>query len=295
MKLVTVFTPTYNRAFCLGQLYESLLKQTATNFCWLIIDDGSTDTTKELVATWIAEHKIEINYVFQENQGMHGAHNTAYSLITTELNVCVDSDDYMPNNAIELILNTWESVKHKNTIAGIVGLDCDTKNNSIGTKFPESVKETTLYDLYHKHGVLGDKKLVYKTEIVKKYPKYPIFSGENFVPLGYLYQLIDQDYKLITLNEVLCIVDYRQDGSSATIIKQYRLNPKGFAFSRKSRMLLATSFKDKFKNAIHYVSSSLFIKNKNFLKESPKKGSTVLAIPFGILLYYYIKFKTRAK
>jgi len=293
MKLVTVFTPTYNRAYCLQQLYTSLVQQTSTNFCWLVIDDGSTDTTKKLVNSWIAEGLIEITYVFQENQGMHGAHNTAYSLIETELNVCIDSDDYMPNNAIELILNKWASVKYRNSIAGIVGLDCDTKKNIIGTKFPELVKESTLYDLYHKYGVKGDKKLVYRTAIVRKYPKYPIFLNENFVPLGYLYQLIDQDYQLITLNEILCIVEYREDGSSASIIKQYRKNPKGFAFSRKSRMLLAKTFKDKFKNAIHYVSSSLFIRNKDFLRESPKKGSTLLAIPFGILLYFYIKFKTK--
>lgn len=294
MKLVTVFTPTYNRAYCLHQLYTSLVQQTSTNFCWLVIDDGSTDTTKELVASWIKDNLIEITYVFQKNQGMHGAHNTAYSLIETELNVCIDSDDFMPNNAIELILNTWEATLNKEDYAGIVGLDGDLRNNIIGTKLPENIASSTLYNLYNKYKVKGDKKLVFRTAVVKKYPKYPIFKGERFVPLGYLYQLIDQDFKLITLNEILCIVEYREDGSSASIIQQYRKNPKGFAFSRKSRMLLATTFKDKFKNAIHYVSSSLFIRNKNFLRESPKKGSTVLAIPFGILLYFYIKIKTRA-
>ena len=294
MKKITVFTPTFNRAYCLHQLYESLLRQTSSNFCWLVVDDGSTDNTKELVASWIAEDVIEIQYVFQENQGMHGAHNMAYSLIETELNVCIDSDDFMSNNAIELILKTWKTVLNKEDYAGIVGLDADLNNNIIGTKIPRDIASSTLYDLYNKYNVTGDKKLVLRTSVVKKYPKYPIFKGERFVPLGYLYQLIDQDYKLITLNEVLCIVEYREDGSSASIIQQYRKNPRGFAFSRKSRMLLATTFKDKFKNAIHYVSSSLFIKNKNFLKESPKKGSTLLAIPFGILLYFYIKIKTRA-
>jgi len=105
MKSLTVFTPTYNRAYCLGQLYDSLVRQTNKDFVWLIVDDGSSDTTKEVVASWQKEDKIEIQYVYQENQGMHGAHNTAYKTIVTELNVCIDSDDYMPDDAIAKLLN----------------------------------------------------------------------------------------------------------------------------------------------------------------------------------------------
>ena len=97
MKKLTVFTPTYNRAYCLGNCYESLVRQTCQDFIWLIIDDGSSDHTKELVEDWKKENKIEIKYVWQENTGMHGAHNTAYEIIETELNVCIDSDDYMPD------------------------------------------------------------------------------------------------------------------------------------------------------------------------------------------------------
>ena len=85
MKTLTVFTPSYNRAYTLHKCYESLLRQTSKDFTWLIIDDGSSDNTKELVDSWINENKIEINYIYQENQGMHGAHNTAYKNIKTEL------------------------------------------------------------------------------------------------------------------------------------------------------------------------------------------------------------------
>ena len=112
---------------------------------------------------------------------------------------------------------------------------------------PDGLNETTLTDIYEKHHVIGDKKLVLRTEIVKKYPPYPIFKGERFVPLGYLYKLIDQDYKLFPINEVLCIVEYLEDGSSRNMLKQYRRHPKGFAFSRKNRMLLASNFTEVFK------------------------------------------------
>lgn len=292
MKTLTIFTPTYNRAFCLFNCYDSLLRQTSKDFKWLIIDDGSTDNTKSLVNNWISEEKIKIEYLFQENQGMHGGHNTAYDLIETELNVCIDSDDFMPDDAVEHIISFWKK-NETNKYAGIVGLDSNIKGQIIGTKIPEHIRQSTLYDLYNKYGVKGDKKIVYRTDIIKKYPKYPIFKNERFVPLGYLYQLIDQEYKLLTLNKVLCIVEYMEDGSSMNILKQYKKNPQGFAFSRRSRMSLAQNFKDQFKNAIHYVSSSVFNKNFNFINESPKKLTTLLAIPFGILLYLYIRYKTK--
>jgi len=293
MKTLTVFTPAYNRAYCLDQCYQSLIKQTAKDFLWLVVDDGSSDTTKTLVQTWIEEQKIDIVYHYQENLGMHGAHNAAYRLIETPLNVCIDSDDFMPDNAVEIILKHWKTIQNKPEFAGLVGLDADKEGRIIGSKMPSNLTETTLTDIYNKHGVTGDKKLVLRTDVVRQYPPYPIFEGERFVPLGYLYQLIDQDYKLFPINEILCTVEYLEDGSSKNMLKQYRRHPKGFAFSRKSRMVLSKSFKDQFKNAIHYVSSSLFIKNTQFLKESPKKGLTLLAIPFGILLNFYIRLKTK--
>lgn len=293
MKKITIFTPSYNRAYCLHQCYDSFVRQTNQDFLWLIIDDGSTDNTKELVQSWIDEDKIAIQYHYQENLGMHGGHNAAYRLIETELNVCIDSDDFMPDDAIEIILKNWKHVENNEEFAGLVGLDADKKGAIIGTKIPGNIKATTLYDIYNKHGVLGDKKLVYKTEVVKQFPPYPIFEGERFVPLGYLYQLIDQDYLLYPVNEIFCTVEYMADGSSMNILKQYRNHPKGFAFSRKSRMALAQNFKDTLKNTIHYVSSSIFIKNSKFIKESPKKVLTVLSIPLGIALNLYIRYKTK--
>lgn len=293
LKTLTIFTPTYNRAYCLSQCYESLLDQTLKDFIWLIVDDGSTDDTQNVVNKWIEEGKVEIQYHFQENQGMHGGHNTAYELIRTPLNVCIDSDDFMPKDGVEVILKNWKIIENDSRFAGIVGLDADKSGNIIGTKLPSNLEETTLYELYHNHKVKGDKKLVYKTNVINQYPRYPIFNSEKFVPLDYLYLLIDQDYKLFPTNEVFCIVEYMPDGSSLNIFKQYRRHPKGFAFKRKVGMKYAKNFKDRFKNAIHFVSCAIFTKNFNFLLESPKKTITFLAIPFGIILNIYIRLKTR--
>ena len=289
-KKLTIFTPTYNRAYILPQLYNSLLIQTDKNFVWLVIDDGSTDNTQELIEQWQKENLIEIRYIYQENQGMHGAHNTAYKNIDTELNICIDSDDYTPDDAVEKILAFWQ--KHANDkVAGLVGLDIDKTGKVIGTAFPKDLKEATLTDVYHKYKVKGDKKLVYRTEVVKKYPQYPLFEGEKFVPLGYLYSLIDRDYKLLILNEPLCIVEYMEDGSTRNIFKQYVRNPQGFRFSRVEKMENPINTKELIKNTLHYISSSLFLKDKKMIKNSPRKFLTILLFPFGIIFHFWIRKK----
>lgn len=289
-KTLTIFTPAYNRAYTLHLGYEALLRQTCRDFEWLIVDDGSTDNTRELVEGWIQENKIPIRYHYQQNQGMHGAHNTAYRLIETELNTCIDSDDYMPDDAVEKIITFWKE-HGSDQVAGIIGLDADFEGHLIGTKFEGNNQRITLGGFYA-NGGKGDKKMVYRTEVIKQYPEYPLFKGEKYVSLGYKYELIDQDYPLLTLNEVLVKVEYRPDGSSMNMFRQYIKNPQGFAFIRKSSMQLAPTRKRRFMEAVHYVSSSLILKNWKFISESPKKGLTICAIPFGIALYCFIRFKT---
>src|SRR5690606_23015806 len=124
-------TTTYNRAYTLHKLYESLKRQTSKDFCWLIVDDGSQDNTEDLVKIWQDESIVPINYIYQENKGMLGGHNTAYDNITTELNVCIDSDDYMPDNAIERILTLWKE-NGSDSLAGMVGLDAYEDGEIIG-------------------------------------------------------------------------------------------------------------------------------------------------------------------
>ncbi|WP_269223371.1 glycosyltransferase family A protein [Flavobacterium sp. IMCC34518] len=290
MKLLTVFTATYNRGYCLNQVYESLVRQTNSSFIWMIIDDGSTDDTQLLVQSWIKENKIEIQYFYQENQGMHAAHNTAYSYIKTPWNVSIDSDDYMTDNAVEVILKNLPETDSK--IAGIVGLDIDKKGKVIGTRFPESITQSTISEIYHKHGVKGDKKIVYQTDIIKKYFPYPTFKGEKFVPLGYLYRLIDQDYLLKPINKALVIVEYKIDGSTLNILNQYRNNPKGFALHRVLKIQLSKNSTERFKNMVHLISCSLFAKDIHFLKQTKSPILIALAFPFGLVLNGYIRLKT---
>ncbi|MEE0725638.1 MAG: glycosyltransferase family A protein [Clostridium saudiense] len=295
MKFLTVFTPAYNRAETLKRTYESLCEQDCKEFIWLIVDDGSTDDTQELVQNWIKKNNgFEIKYIYKENGGMHTAHNVAYENITTELNVCIDSDDRLAAGAVTKIKNKWNKVKNKG-YAGIIGLDADLNTGRvIGKGFPKGMKETTLGG-YYAGGGQGDKKLVYRTDIINSVPSYPVFPGEKYVGLAYKYTLIDQKYKLSVLNEVLCDVEYQADGSSGTMYQQYLKNPKGFAFYRKICMQYPISTKRLVMDCIHYCSSSFIIKNKEYVKESPRKLLTVICTPFGLLLTAMIKRKAKRR
>lgn len=291
MPFLTIFTPAYNRANTLARTYESLCRQNCKDFVWLVVDDGSTDETAETVKKWQkSQNEFEIRYLYKENGGMHTAHNAAYEVIDTELNVCIDSDDCLAEGAVQKIKTAWEKVREKG-YAGLIGLDADMDTGKIiGTGFPPNLADTTLGG-YYAGGGAGDKKLVYRTDVIKNVPPYPVFEGEKYVGLVYKYTLIDQKYKLAVLDEVLCEVEYQPDGSTGTMFRQYLNNPKGFAFLRKVNMQYPQSVKRLVMDCIHYCSSSQISRNKNYIKESPKKLLTVLCTPAGWLLTYWIRKK----
>jgi len=293
MKTITVFTPTFNRAYLLPRLYESLCRQSSQDFIWLVIDDGSTDNTKELIEKWKLEDKIEIQYYYKENGGMHTGHNAAYRLIKTELNVCIDSDDYMPDDAIEKIMKEWNNIADKSNIAGIIGLDADKNGEIIGTKIPENLTKGSLMDLYNKYKVKGDKKLVLRTDIVREYPEYPEYEGEKLVPLGILYMMMGKDYDFVYKNEVYCIVEYQEEGSSSTIFRQYKQSPRGFAYARKIHIKYADNIKNKVKGYLHLISSALFAKDIKIAFSGVNPLVSGILFPAGIVLNMYIRSKIR--
>lgn len=288
---LTVFTPTYNRAYTLGRTYESLRTQKNKDFIWLVVDDGSSDNTAELVRQWQAENNgFEIRYIYKENGGMHTGHNTAYATIDTELNVCIDSDDALAPNAVQIIAEAWAAVREKG-YAGLLGLDADFDGHVIGKGFHPDMTDTTL-DGYYRSGGAGDKKLVLRTDVVREFPPYPTFEGEKFVPLGSLYTMIDQKYRLSVVDKVLCIVEYMPDGSTRNMIRQYYRNPRGFRYSRLVSLNTPQSFKRRLVLYVHFVAESI-LSHESFINDSPQKTLSLFAFPFGAVLALSIKIRCR--
>ncbi|WP_374330113.1 glycosyltransferase family 2 protein [Soonwooa sp.] len=293
MKSITVFTPSYNRAHLLPKLYESLKSQTSRDFIWMIIDDGSSDATKALVNAWMQNADFEIQYHYKENGGMHTAHNLAYSLIETELNVCIDSDDQMPPDAVEKIIEIWREQENTEKLAGIIALDADLDKNILGTKMPVGLKYATLKELYQKHAITGDKKLVLKTKLVHDFPPYPEFKGERLVPLGTLYLMMGEKYSFILSNEVFCWVDYQEGGSSNTIQKQYFQSPRGFAYAKALKKQYPQSLKEDIKDSLHIGISASITQDYELLKQGPKSFLNYILLPLSWLATQYLKSKNK--
>ena len=295
MKRITVFTPTYNRSHCLHRCYESLLRQSSMDFLWLIIDDGSTDNTRELVESWQRQkNPFEIRYAYKENGGLHTAYNMAIELADTELFVCIDSDDWMPEDAIERIVKIWEEVSPKGYV-GIMGIDRYADGRCVGGEFPEEIQEMYLYEKLAKYKIPGDKKLIHRTELLKKVAPMPTFGTEkNFNPAYMMYQL-DQFGKLYVTNHCFCIVEYQPDGMSSNIFRQYRNSPLSFAQTRQLYLKFPdTSPAFKLRHSIHYVSSCLLAGRLwKGLRESVLPGYALLALVPGCMLCALILYKTK--
>ena len=303
MNLITIFTPTYNRAYCLNKCYESMKRQTCQDFDWLIIDDGSSDGTEQLVHQWMKEsHGFNIRYVYKENRGMHTAYNTAYEMIETELSMNVDSDDYLTDTAVDEILTFWSQNKLED-VGGIYALDQYEDGQIVGCPFPDDLKEfhgwgykTIFYENNGKkkcHHNKGDKKFIGVTKAIKQYPPIPVFEGEKYHSLYYKQHLIERDYSILIFNSPVCVVEYMEDGSSKNMYFQYVRNPKGFCDERKFVMQYAPSRKLRIEAAIHYVAESLLAGNRHFITDSTNKTATICAAPLGVLLYLWIRKKTK--
>lgn len=296
LKSITVFTPTFNRADLLLRCFESMKRQTNQNFVWMVIDDGSTDNTQDFLNIWKNEkYDFDFEFYYKENGGLHTAYNEAIAHIKTPLCVCVDSDDFMPDNAIEKILAFWESNRSKQ-YAGIVGLDAYLDGTVIGDLLPAQESINLIDLMVGRYPIKnGDRKIVLRTELYKKYAPMKVFKGEkNFNP-HYMHLQISLEYDFLVLNEKLCYVEYQSDGMSNSMLKQYKNSPNSFAEHRKLYLNFPnTPLKFRFRHSIHLVSSCILSGDIfRAVRESPCKIITFFSIPFGILLSLYIKLKVR--
>ena len=294
MKTLTVFTPTYNRETLLPRLYESLNRQSCKDFIWMIIDDGSSDNTSELVQSWMkTETSFPIEYYYKENGGLHTAYNEAIAHIVTPLCVCIDSDDWMPDNAVERILAVWQE-RGSDAVAGIVGLDCYEDGRVVGDPLPSQETVNLIDLLTGKYKIKnGDRTNVVRTELYKRVAPMKSFPGEKFFNPHYMHLQISQGYDFLVLNECLRYVEYQPQGMSAAIWKQYKNSPNSFAETRKLYLSFPnTSITFKLRQTIHFVSSCILAGELcKAIKDVSNKSLLLVSLPAGVLLAYFIRMQ----
>lgn len=291
-KLLTIFTPTYNRADLLENLYNSLKSQTSFNFLWMVIDDGSTDNTEQVVAEWKKEcAEFEIEYYKKENGGLQSGYVEAIKHLDTELAMCIDSDDYATPNAVELVEKAWSECDHSK-YAGLFGLDTYDNGKILGGYFPEDQKDVNLIDLCIGKQIRTepDRALVIRSDLYKAAKPAKRYPGERTMNATYIHLQISENKDFYILNAPLIVVNYQVDGLTKGKRKHYKSAPNTYADWRLYMLSLkGAPFKFYLRHAIHYVSSCLFAKRKIFVKECKHKGIVYLSLPFGIALNIYLK------
>ena len=280
--LLTVFTPTYNRAYTLSKLYESLTRQTVRDFEWLIVDDGSTDSTSELVKRWALDEMINIRYIRKENGGKSSAHNVGVREARGELFICVDSDDYLANSAVEIIRNAWAVADADNV--GVVAYKALNNGKSVTDIKDKNVLSFTLKDGYDAYGLTGDTALVFKTEAVRRF-EFPSFEGETFVPEGYLYDKIDTLGTLLVVREPIYICEYLDDGYTANMKRTLYKNPNGYFAYIENRLKIDKTFKHKLLDSIRYMAMAIAHKRSRKVRGAPYPWIALLAYLPGLALY----------
>lgn len=238
---LTIITPTYNRGYILGVLFESLCRQTINRFEWIIVDDGSTDDTQDIVTSWISNNvDFEIQYIKQSNGGKHRALNKGITYAQYNYIYIIDSDDYMTDDAVEMIYKWIDTIDGNDSFAGVSGLRGHKDNTIIG-QFPNGKDYIDATNLERKkYKLLGDKAEVYKRDLLLKY-KFPEFDNEKFLSEGAVWNKIAGDgYKIRWFGEIICICEYLEDGLSQNLSKQVLLNNfEGYAYNEKLKVHLA--------------------------------------------------------
>lgn len=267
---ISVLTATYNRAEDLERLYTSLIvnSNSNVNFEWLIMDDGSTDKTRIVVENFIKQGIIDIKYFYQENQGKMSATNNLMKEVTGELAVTCDSDDYFVTGAFDIIKKYASKLLEDDTVYALAFLKKTTDGKISGRKFSENMHRTDMFSLYFREKMTGEKPLVFKTAIRKKF-KHELEATEKFVTEARMYHKMDLDYDIIGINETLEVGDYKEDGYTRQYLETFRLYPLGYYMYFKEILdmdLQGVPFAKKMYIYKHYILFSNLAEQKDAIR-----------------------------
>lgn len=223
--MITIFTPTYNRAYSLTKLYETICAQTYKDFEWLIVDDGSFDNTEDLISGFIEERRIAIRYIKQLNGGKHRAINRGVLEARGDIFMIADSDDYLIPESLFIIKDFFRIIEKDNNYAGVCGLMCYPSGEIIGTGLNQDTIITTALDIRMKYKVKGDLCEIFKTEILKNFP-FPEYENEKFCPEALVWYRIAERYNLLYFNQVIYVREYLPGGLTSKMARIRMDSPK---------------------------------------------------------------------
>lgn len=228
--MITLFTPTYNRAHLLSRLYNSILMQDVIDVEWLIVDDGSIDDTEALIENFQKESIINIRYYKKSNGGKHTAINFGLQYAKGELFFIIDSDDVLAENALKIIKTHYQSIKNNDKICGIVGLSqYIDKQEIVGDYFLKNEWEVSFADIYLKYHLKGDKSVAFKTAVLQQYP-FPEKQGVRFVFEAVVWHEMSKKYNVLALNMIVQFVEYQKSGVSDSSFKKWYIQSLAFSF-----------------------------------------------------------------
>lgn len=293
-ELITIITPVYNRAHLIRKLYNSLNTQKKQNFCWMIIDDGSTDEIKTIVQSFMKSACFHIIFYQKENGGKHTALNLAFSNLSTELAVIVDCDDFLLEDATDIIEKKWHEYRSGN-VAGMIFL----KGYETGECVGKSELSDGVYDMIKTmftHHIEGDKAEVFRCDILRLL-RFPEFSGEKFMGEGYLWNQIYLKYEMIYSNQIIYICNYLEGGLTAQGRKLRIACPLGGMEYSKICFDKRFPIRERVKRAWLYVCYGKFarIRFKELVQSSGAPMLIKLNYIFGVVIYVYWKFRYSIK
>lgn len=290
MPFLTIFTPTYNRKHTLKRLYESLTIQAFKDFEWLIVDDGSTDDTEQEVKLWSQEGKVSIMYFQKDNGGKHVAYNYGLELARGKYFFCVDSDDWLPSSALQVLYSSLQKIQKTDAI-GVVGLKQLENGKQLSPSFPNGLK-STLFDISQRYGIHGEFSIVYETEMARGY-KFPEIIGEMFATEAIVYDAMSKDnLQFILTNQLYTICEYQENGLSGR--NPYRVmveNPGGFKVYYGNRIDMSLNFLERLKNILRYWAFSLMFRNQKHTYQGRYYVLVRLLFPLGFFAWLYYKTK----
>lgn len=241
---VTVFTPTYNRAYILENLYRSLQRQTCMEFEWLIVDDGSSDGTEVLVDGWQREsNPFPIRYTKKDNGGKCRAINLGLQMAKGELFFTVDSDDYLTDDAIEKVIRWEGELPRDGSFCGFAGNLGTSPTETPNTPLPGGQYDGNAFDRYG--AADGERASIFYTQIHRKY-LYPEFPGETFIIESVPWNRMAHDgYKMRFFDDIIWVYAYQEDGLTNQGYRLFLDNPQGAGlfFREKARFLHAPPHK----------------------------------------------------